>query len=373
MKLENLEKYDKETCLDILQKADLAALWDQFLKTQSALFFDQETNVIADEPWWIKAENILEMGSGNGVYLHKLLKKFGDKSYVGVEKQPQLVEQSKKIFNTSKLEFLEGDAEIEDRKFLGQFDVILFRLTLQHLNAPWLALEHAYKYLKQGGRIFIIDAYDPVRSSSCKLSSLEEASRKHNELNKKNARGNRLVTMEILNALYNSEGPLKGMYEVEFTNLDTKGELLKKVVVFEGESDRKLYFNQVLLYLAILDKSWQIPVDFSKAYDELKIYLEDKDAWIHPGTHYLVLRKTDLNRVQLEALSASAGDQLTLEKVAPPNFSKERIHTMSETDYDFDTLDTTPKPPVLFSNTLVHEISSDEESSGQENRGRMKI
>lgn len=291
MNLEHLLEYKKDTCLEMLQTAELSELWDQFLKIQVALFFDQEAKLIADEQWWKESKNILELGSGNGLYLHKLSSKFGNKKYFGVEKQQPLVEQSIRIFNNPGLEFLEGDAEIEDKKYLGQFDVILFRMTLQHLKAPWLALEHAHKYLKRGGHIIIIDAYDPARSSSHTIPSLEEASLKHNALNQKDANGNRKITIEILNKLNKKEEPLNEQYEIVFTNLDQKGNLLKNVVIFEGEQYRKLYFNHILLFLNILNKSRKIPVDFSRAYDELTIYLGDQKAWVRPGTHYLILKK----------------------------------------------------------------------------------
>lgn len=289
--LDHLEQYDQETCLEMLEAIELADLWSHFLSGQTNLFFDQEAGLITSESFWQEAKSILEIGSGNGAYLHKLSGRFEDKQYVGIEKQAKLVEQSTQQFGQVGLEFREGDAECEYEDYFHLFDVVLFRLTLQHLKNPRLALEHAYKYLKEGGHIIIIDSYDAAKSSSHPLPSFAEASRQHNEQNKKEMKGNRQITMEILKELQNGSEPLNECYEVARTNLDEQGTPIGKRIKFESEQERKLYFNQILLFLDILHKERNIPVDFRKAHEELQVYLEDDQAWICPGIHYLVLRK----------------------------------------------------------------------------------
>jgi hypothetical protein len=43
--------------------------------------------------------------------------------------------------------------------------------------------------------------------------------------------------------------------------------------------------------LTLLSHTYQIPVTLDKACDELKSYLEDENAWIIPGMHFLVLKR----------------------------------------------------------------------------------
>ena len=261
------------------------------IKRPNRALFTQEADLIANQNFWQQAKNVLELGSGNGAYLHRLSTRFSDKNYLGVEKQPEPVKQSNQNFGGSKLEFREGDAELANEDLEDQFDVVLFRLTLQHLKKPRLALEHACTYLKNGGHVIIIDSYDPARTTSHTISSLEEALCQHNERNKKESKGNRQITMEILDELKKCNGTLGKLYEVEFTNLNEQGEVLKTVVKFENQQERRLYFTGVLLYLDILNKAWEVPVDFSKTHEELQVLLENEKAWICPGMHFLILKK----------------------------------------------------------------------------------
>lgn len=289
MDFERLDEYDKKSCLELLQAADLSELWNAVLSVQTKLFFTQEADLIANQEFWQKAKNVLELGSGNGAYLHRLSTRFADKNYLGVEKQHELVKQSNQNYRT--LEFREGDAELANKDLENQFDVVLLRLTLQHLKKPRLALEHAYTYLKNGGHVIIIDAYDPARTTSHTIHSLEEASCQHNERNKKEDKGNRRITLEILDELKKHNDTLGKLYEVVFTNLDEQGQVLKTIVKFENQQERRLYFTASLLYLGILNKGWEIPVDFSKTFEEMQVLLENEKAWICPGIHYLILKK----------------------------------------------------------------------------------
>ncbi len=291
MHLDKLVEYDQYTCAEILQEANLSDLWNCFLNGQADLFFSHEAEFFASENSWITAQNILELGSGNGAYLYRLSEVFKDKEYLGIEKQSLLVIQSDAQYSRTGLSFTEGDAEQENEQLNNKFDGVLFRLTLQHLKNPRLALQLAHQYLKQDGYVFIIDSYDPAYSSSHEIPSIEEASRQHNERNKANLKGNRLITIEILEDLQNENSLLSNLYEVARTSLDVQGNRLEKGMRFESEQDRKRYFNHAMLFLGILSNGYDVSVDFSKAYEELQVYLKDEKSWVCLGMHFLVLKK----------------------------------------------------------------------------------
>ena len=65
----------------------------------------------------------------------------------------------------------------------------------------------------------------------------------------------------------------------------------KQLAVYQSKDDRELYFTNTLLFLDIVKKGWDIPIDLSNAYDELHVYLDDEMAWVQAGTHILVARK----------------------------------------------------------------------------------
>jgi SAM-dependent methyltransferase len=289
--LDCLVEYDPKACAEVLEAADLKALWSCFLKGQANLFFEQEAQWLSEKEGWAKAQTVLEFGRGNRAYLPRLAETFSEKHFLGVEKQPLLVEQSTAQFIRSGLTFAEGDAEVHYEQYENQFDAVLYRLILQHLKNPKDSLELAHRYLKKDGYVFIIDSYDPARISSHEIPSLEEASRQHNERNRAALKGNRRITIEILEDLQNKRGSLSQLYEVVHTSLDLQGNRVEKGLRFESEQDRKRYFNHALLFLTILKKSYEVPVDLSEAYNELQVFLKEEKSWVCPGAHLLVLKK----------------------------------------------------------------------------------
>lgn len=289
--LSNLIDADKTTCLEELEKATDTQLWDVFLEGQSRLFFDSEFAWISKGSWWQEAKNILEIGSGNGAYLYKLSQQFQDKEYKGIEILSQSVQDANERYALSNLTFQEGDAEIFDNKLVSSSDIILFRFTLQHLKDSFAALKNAAYYLSSNGYIVIIDSYDKAKSSSHPICAIDEALELVAEVQKKSGKGNRKITLELLQMIENKLSPLSDLYEVIYSNLDIKGNVIGDCVRFQGEKSRILYFNHNLLFLTLVQRTYGVPVDLNRAYDELQDYLNDLNAWSSPGMHFLVLKR----------------------------------------------------------------------------------
>lgn len=98
MPLYNLVENDKPTCIERLNEANDAELWNVFLGIQADLFFDHEVRWIEQETWWSQAQRVLEIGSGNGAYLSRLAGKFQEKTFQGIEKLPLLAKQSNESY-----------------------------------------------------------------------------------------------------------------------------------------------------------------------------------------------------------------------------------------------------------------------------------
>jgi len=99
--------------------------------------------------------------------------------------------------------------------------------------------------------------------------------------------------------LENQQSTIGQLYDLVFSNLDIHGNTQYESICLKGERNRKLYFNHGLLFLKILSLTYQLPVDLSKAYDELKDYLDDKNAWNIPGMHLLVLKRRESTKNSL--------------------------------------------------------------------------
>ena len=66
MSLKHLDEHDKETCLKLLETADLGTLWDNFLSVQTKLYFTQEADLVVVEPikGWNKCSRALPASPG---------------------------------------------------------------------------------------------------------------------------------------------------------------------------------------------------------------------------------------------------------------------------------------------------------------------
>lgn len=290
MTLNHLVYQDKHSTLQTLENATDAQLWDALLEGQAKLLFDSEYSWIANENWWPASKRVLEIGSGNGAFLLTLAGHAPEKSYLGIEKLPKSLEKALESNKRTNVVFREGDAEVFDERLVDSADVVIFRLVLQHLSDPVLALQNAAKY--SNDYVLIIDAYDKARRTSHPITAMDEAVDLVEQKQRvQNSTGNRRISLDLLETLQNKTSPLSDLYEVIFTNLDADGNLLKEMTRFEGKRARELFSNHVLLFLTLVNRTYHVPVNLDKAFDELQDYLKDEEAWSSVGMHYLVLRK----------------------------------------------------------------------------------
>ncbi|MBA3237362.1 MAG: methyltransferase domain-containing protein [Parachlamydiaceae bacterium] len=289
--LKNLIKYDKAICLERLEKATNEELWDAFLEGQAELFFEPEFQWIANQGWWKDVKSILEIGSGNGAYLSTLADHFPEKTFYGVEKVSLSVKHANERYARDRIVFTEGDAEIFNEQLVNSFEGVLFRLTLQHLKNPLLALQNTWHYLQSNGYVLIIDSCDSAKKTSHPITTIDVALKLVAESQRNKGIGNRKITLEMLQMLENEQSHLSDLYEIVSSNLDVTGKFLHENTRLEGEQSRKLYFNHNLLFLALLHRTYHVQIDLDKAYNELKEYLEDENAWTVLGMHYLVIKK----------------------------------------------------------------------------------
>ncbi|MBS3903722.1 MAG: class I SAM-dependent methyltransferase [Simkania sp.] len=300
--LSDLVECGKTVCLKKIKDASNSELWGIYLSAQAHLFFDAEARWIEETAWWSQTKKVLEIGSGNGVYLSKLAERFPEKLFQGIEKLPPLVKQSNEDFGSSRLSFYEGDAEVFHKYWVGSADTILFRFTLQHLTDSIRALKNAWHYLVPGGYLLIIDSCDIARRSSHPISAIEDALQLVAERQREKGWGNRRVTLDLLKTLTMGKTFLDHPYELIFSNLDQEGKVLCSTIHFTERRNPKLGFGLNLLFLNLLHRTYQIPIDLDKAYDQLKDHLKDEKARTSPGIHFLILKKATLNTSMSKSL-----------------------------------------------------------------------
>lgn len=108
-------------------------------------------------------ERVLDIGSGLGIFSRQLAHRLPEGKVVGIERSEdqlaaglQLAQEEGEI---DLVLFREGSAyalPLPEEEW-ESYDIVFIRFLLEHLNKPALALEQAYKALRPGGRVFLID------------------------------------------------------------------------------------------------------------------------------------------------------------------------------------------------------------------------
>lgn len=109
------------------------------------------------------SERALDIGSGLGIFSRMLANQLPKGLVVGIEKSVDQLTASKQKALAAKeiglVDFRSGGAyrlPLEDSEW-GTFDIIFIRFLLEHLGDPNRALQEAYKALRPGGRIYLVD------------------------------------------------------------------------------------------------------------------------------------------------------------------------------------------------------------------------
>lgn len=128
------------------------------LKAQVNLFWDNEWRHY-QEHGLANATTIIELGSGPGFLIEKLLNHIPQANVTGLEIDPLLANYAKDYLrekNQKRWQVHEGNimqTGMED----NSYDVAITRLVLEHLPEPIKAVQEIYRILKPGGKLMVVD------------------------------------------------------------------------------------------------------------------------------------------------------------------------------------------------------------------------
>lgn len=102
-------------------------------------------------------QRVLDVGTGNGSFVHRLAQDHPDKEFVGIDKRPNCIESCQK-FITHNLSFSQVDMFARHQSFdFSQFDGLLMRYFLLHVDHAHKILEVLKTKTKRPARFWIID------------------------------------------------------------------------------------------------------------------------------------------------------------------------------------------------------------------------
>ena len=139
------------------ENPQLLKIWDSMQRLQTDFCVNQELSAYYLSPQWLNAQTVLDLGTGNGYYLNKIVSQFPNKHYLGVDSSAEFIDVAIKDFVIENVAFKHADL-IEET---GRYDFIIMRLLLQHLSDIPSTFEHLARITD--GSVLVIDAYDPFR------------------------------------------------------------------------------------------------------------------------------------------------------------------------------------------------------------------
>lgn len=276
----DLQKLDKRSAISFISEIHESDLWDIFLNGQAQLLASCDIDHLEKIPSFDQAESILEIGSGNGAFLHKVHKKHPSKQYHGIDYNEGYVKTASSRYANASIQFKVKDAEKLHLELKSSFNIIIFRFTLQHLQNPKLALKHAYQYLRPKGCICIIDAEDSSNGHSHPLTILEKALLQAKSLQEKDkTKGNRDFTAKLEEDLNNPKSDLQSFFDQLHNSISTETIPGSKIS------------THLLLFSGLVNKRYGISLDFDKHYDEVQTLSSAPGSWFKFGIQRITLQK----------------------------------------------------------------------------------
>lgn len=287
---EYLEMMNQENELDqFLQEAPTGDVWDRYLKLQVELFADGEIKYIQDHSKIDQAENVLEIGSGNGSFIKNLSKYFCDKQFIGLEKDTLYLEKTLSDHSFENVKFIAGDAEELSEELIGKFDVVIFRFVLLHLKNPLVAIERALAYLKPGGELLILEANDMAHVTSPKISFVESCFAKIEERNKQLGKGDRDIAHKIFKEFKSLD--ISKLCKIKYANINSKGEIQEHLCVCKGKEAAFKTTEFFRCFFELVQRYYKVDLDIEKAKSELRNFSMAKDPVYKWGALFLNFEK----------------------------------------------------------------------------------
>jgi len=286
---------EKSVALEILQAESNQRLWEFILILETKLYFHKEISYIRTLFYgWNDAKTILDIGSGIGDYTAMLAELFPTKEFHGLEQNPEHFEISSKKHKLKNLSFECGDSQVLNPQLTSQYDIVVMRAVLQHLDNKDIAMINICKYLKPKGRVIIIESADYLRCSSMSSPYIDDLFEEINS-HLTQHKINRKASLELMTDIALKKSDLSNFFEVEASNISIDGKAEnatdKQLHLSINKDNKSLVFSQKLTFFSLWKKHYGLDVDLGKVYDEYKTFLEKDNAYLYEGFHMLCLKK----------------------------------------------------------------------------------
>jgi SAM-dependent methyltransferase len=254
----------------------LLQVWDEIQHIQTDFCFQQEVSVYYMSDYWLNsAKTVLDVGTGNGYYLNKLLQLFPNKKYTGIDIAGELLEIASSKISNYNVELKKKDYFDVD----GAFDFVIMRLFWQHLHLSKFeeALIKLAKITKIGGSAIIVDACDQFRCFVPELPKFREVIMAYAEQQRKVGK-NRNIIETIKEWADKNES-----WRVEHD--------LTLILPSTIPGNLNLYHRIYKLWIGLFEILREIDMDFEPAKTELANWIYKTNTYTHAGIRLILLNR----------------------------------------------------------------------------------
>lgn len=137
----------------------LVEIWDALQSYQTDFCIAQELALYYTFRKWHQARRVIDVGTGNGYYLNRIVDLFPDKRYTGIDSSAELLAIAQARVKREQVAF----KLVDFWDLTDECDFAILRLFLQHVPDVAAVLGRVARLVVPGGGAIVVDAHDPLR------------------------------------------------------------------------------------------------------------------------------------------------------------------------------------------------------------------
>ena len=208
------------------------------------------------------ARRVIDLGTGYGDYLAGLSQEFPSCSFLGVDNDETAIAAASTGNHAARVSYETADVEAEGATFsVSDNDIAIARLLVQHLHHPDQFAENAFRHLRSGGHLVVIEAYEPFKRVQPRMPCYSEIFRDLRDRQDRAKDGSLLQFHEVLRRAgfeLVAERVLAGYTGVHFTSEDFAAMCRTNLAVVRdhlgGRGDFRTAFSEIDDWLGAPDR-----------------------------------------------------------------------------------------------------------------------
>lgn len=253
----------------------LLRVWDEIQCIQTDFCFLQEASAYYMSDYWVRnVQSVLDVGTGNGYYLSKLIERFPEKQYTGIDISQELIDIAK-----SRLANFDVQLKAQDYfTTTGIYDFVIMRLFWQHLpqNRIREALDKLREITHPDSSVLIIDAFDEARRFVPDLPELRKVIAAYTQQQRTIGRNREIIKVLIDWASTANKSWQLGCDIFLFMPSTITGYL-------------QLYKRIYELWIELFECLGELEIDLAPVKQELSEWHENDHAFTQAGLHIIRL------------------------------------------------------------------------------------